>query len=53
VLLCDGSVEEDEYNRILTKVDSQAGLLGDPAPDRPTRAMMLDELLAARRRLQH
>ena len=53
VLLCDGSVEEDEYKRILAKVDSQADLLGDPVPHRPTRTMMIDELLAARRRLEH
>jgi SNF2 family DNA or RNA helicase len=51
VLLCDGSIEEDEYARILDKVDAQADLLGDPRPHRPTRTMMLDELLAARDRL--
>jgi SNF2 family DNA or RNA helicase len=51
VLICDGSIEEDEYERVLAKVDSQAELLGDPRPHRPTRTMMLDELLAARRRL--
>jgi SNF2 family DNA or RNA helicase len=52
VLLCDGSVEEDEYERILTKVDSQADLLGDPVPSRPTRTMMIDELVVARQRLK-
>jgi SNF2 family DNA or RNA helicase len=52
ILLCDGSIEEDEYARILNKVDAQAGLLGDPRPHRPTRTVMLDELLAARDRLQ-
>jgi SNF2 family DNA or RNA helicase len=51
VLLCDGSIEEDEYARILTKVDAQADLLGDPAPHRANRAMMLEELLASRDRL--
>jgi len=48
VLLCDGSVEEQEYERILRKVDQQANLLGDPEPYRPTREMMLVELLEAR-----
>ena len=48
VLLCDGSVEEQEYERILRKVDQQADLLGDPEPHRPTREMMLAELLEAR-----
>jgi SNF2 family DNA or RNA helicase len=51
VLLCEGSVEEIEYDRILDKVDLQADLLGDPAPHRPTRALMLDELIDARDRL--
>jgi len=48
VLLCDGSVEEQEYDRILRKVDQQADLLGDPEPYRPTREMMLGELLESR-----
>ncbi len=51
ILLCDGSVEELEYERILRKVDLQADLLGDPAPYRPTREVMLSELLASRQRL--
>jgi SNF2 family DNA or RNA helicase len=51
VLLCDGSIEEDEYTRILRKVDAQADLLGDPYPQRETRAMLLDELLHSRKRL--
>jgi SNF2 family DNA or RNA helicase len=52
VLLCDGSVEELEYERILRKVDLQADVLGDPAPYRPTREVMLSELLLARERLE-
>ncbi len=52
VLLCEDSFEEDEYARILSKVDSQADLLGDPRPHRPTRTLMLDELLDARRRIR-
>lgn len=50
-LLCQGTLEESEYQRILDKADAQADLLGDPATDRPTRQLMLDELLAAQRRL--
>jgi SNF2 family DNA or RNA helicase len=51
VLLCEGSVEETEYERILRKVDLQADLLGDPEPDRPTRDMLLSEMLEDRNRL--
>lgn len=51
VLLCDGSVEEIEYERILRKVDQQADLLGDPEPQRSTRSLMLGELTAAQARL--
>lgn len=52
VLLCRGSIEETEYERILHKVDRQADLLGDPKPYRPTREVLLDELLAGRARLE-
>jgi SNF2 family DNA or RNA helicase len=51
VLLCQGSVEEAEYERVLRKVDLQADLLGDPEPYRPTRDMLLSELLDGRDRL--
>lgn len=51
VLLCDGSVEELEYERILHKVDQQADLLGDPEPQRTTRTLMLEELSLSRDRL--
>lgn len=51
VLLCKGSVEEVEYERILRKADLQADVLGDPRPHRPTRALLLEELLSARERL--
>lgn len=44
-LLCGGTIEETEYQRLLAKADAQADILGDPEPDRPTRQMMLDELL--------
>jgi SNF2 family DNA or RNA helicase len=52
VLLCRGSVEEAEYERILRKVDLQADLLGDPEPYRPTREVLLSELLTGRERLE-
>ncbi len=52
VLLCDGSLEELEYERLLKKVDAQADLLGDPVPYRPTRSVMLSELLWARDHLE-
>lgn len=51
VLLCDGSLEHVEYERILRKVDVQAELLGDPEPYRPTREAMLSELTSSRDRL--
>lgn len=50
-LLCRGTLEETEYQRILDKADAQADILGDPAPERPTRQLMLAELLEAQARL--
>ena len=50
-LLCRGTIEESEYQRLLDKADAQADLLGDPALERPTRQVMLDELLDLQRRL--
>lgn len=44
-LLCQDTVEEAEYARLLEKADRQADLLRDGKPDRPTRRVMLDELL--------
>ena len=49
-LLARGTIEETEYQRLLDKTDAQADILGDPRPERPTRQLMLDELLAARDR---
>jgi SNF2 family DNA or RNA helicase len=47
-LLCSGTLEETEYARLLDKADRQADLLGDlPAP-RPSRTMLLEDLLEAR-----
>jgi SNF2 family DNA or RNA helicase len=52
VLLCRGTVEETEYQRLLDKTDAQADVLGDPTPVRPTRRLLLDELVAAKARLE-
>lgn len=45
VLLCEDSIEESAYRRLLDKTDAQADVLGDPTPQRPTRQLMLAELL--------
>lgn len=45
-LLTTDSLERAEYQRLLDKADTQADLLGDGGPDRITRELMLDELLA-------
>jgi len=50
-LLCSGTIEETEYARLLEKADRQADLLGDTPDPRPTRAVLLDELLAANKRV--
>jgi SNF2 family DNA or RNA helicase len=52
VLLCRGTIEETEYQRLLDKTDAQADILGDPTPVRPTRQLLLDELVAAKARLE-
>ncbi len=44
MLLCSGTIEEPEYQRLLDKTDAQADVLGDPVPIRPTREMMLREI---------
>jgi SNF2 family DNA or RNA helicase len=52
VLLCRGTLEETEYQRLLDKTDAQADVLGDPTPVRPTRQVLLDELVSAKVRLE-
>jgi SNF2 family DNA or RNA helicase len=47
-LLCEGTIEEPEYDRLLTKAQTQADLLGDPPDPQPTRVLVLEELLALR-----
>jgi SNF2 family DNA or RNA helicase len=51
MLLCSGSLEEVEYERILEKIRSQADLLGDPQPRGTDHRGLLGELQAARDRL--
>lgn len=50
-LLCQGTIEEAEYSRLLEKADRQADLLGDRLDPRPVRTVMLDELMAAQSQL--
>jgi len=51
-LACAGTIEQDEYRRLRTKAALQADLLGDPEPERVSRAVMLEELLASLERLR-
>lgn len=46
-LLCQGTIEENEYARLHHKAAMQADLLGDPEPTHTSRTMMLDELLTS------
>ncbi len=46
-LLCDGTIEWPEYERLHTKAAMQADLLGDPRTEKLTRELMLDELMAS------
>lgn len=50
-LLCDGSIEELEFDRLEVKAAQQRDVLGDPDDDVPTRQALLDELLTARQAL--
>jgi SNF2 family DNA or RNA helicase len=51
-LLCRDSIEELEYQRLLTKSQVQAELLGDPSEPRQNRQVFLSDLLAAKELLQ-
>jgi SNF2 family DNA or RNA helicase len=51
MLLCSGSIEEVEYERILEKMRNQGDLLGDHEHRGTGREELLEELLAARDRL--
>ena len=50
ILLCDGTIEVDEYERLLSKEAAAADLLGDPQGAICSREMMLDELRGSLRR---
>lgn len=45
-LVAKETIEVAEYDRLRTKADAQADLLGDPPSFAPTRRMLLDELTA-------
>lgn len=45
-LLCNGTIERPEYERLHMKAAMQADLLGDPTPEIMTRELMLSELMA-------
>lgn len=47
-LLAASTIEPGEYEGLLDKADRQAALLGDGAAPRPTRRLLLDQLLASR-----
>jgi SNF2 family DNA or RNA helicase len=49
ILLCNQTLEEVEYRRLLGKADVQSDLLGDVQEARPTRTAMLADLLASAR----
>jgi SNF2 family DNA or RNA helicase len=50
-LLCQDSIEEDEYNRLLLKEKLSSELFGDPEPDIKTREIFLADLLNAMKKL--
>jgi len=52
VLLCDGTVEITEYDRLTAKERSAHRLLRDDVVTAPTRQMMLGELLASQEMLK-
>ena len=43
-LLCRDTIEVAEHARLLRKAEGQGRLLGDQAPERPTRTALLEEL---------
>lgn len=50
-LLARWTIEEDEYRALLAKAERQAGVLRDPPAPRPTRDVLLAQLLDARSRI--
>ncbi len=51
VLLCKGSIEEDEYERLLRKEIQSAELFSDPLPEATPREVFLEELIGALKKL--
>jgi len=51
VLLSDGTIEEGEFDRLLTKEERSRDLLGDSGGIAITRTSILDELVSSARRL--
>jgi SNF2 family DNA or RNA helicase len=51
-LLCQDSIEEDEYLRLIDKESKGMDLFGDPDPGTVTREFMLDELMRSLRRFR-
>jgi SNF2 family DNA or RNA helicase len=51
-LLCENSIEEDEYLRLLDKESKAMDLFGDPDPGIVTREFMLEELMRSLRRFR-
>jgi hypothetical protein len=51
ILLCDGTIEDDEYARLIEKERSAAELLGDHTTPTVTHSSMLSELIAARHKM--
>jgi len=52
ILLCDASIEVDEYDRLLVKERAAQELLGDDIQEPVTRESMLNEFLASIKNLQ-
>lgn len=44
MILCEGTIDEEEYDRLLSKESAAQELLGDPAQERFTRSAMLANL---------
>lgn len=51
-LLCQDSIEEDEYARLMDKETKAMDLFGDPDPGTVTRELMLEELMRSLRRFR-
>jgi len=51
-LLCQDSIEEDEYSRLIDKESKAMDLFGDPDPGTVTREFMLEELMRSLRRFR-